>query len=45
MNPLNVLRGTSLMTPAASLRREDDAVLLDAGPSASASTARITRSA
>ena len=29
MNPLNVLRGTSLMTPAVSLRRESGAVLLD----------------
>jgi glycine betaine/proline transport system ATP-binding protein len=29
MNPLNVLRGTSLMTPAISLRREAGAVLLD----------------
>jgi glycine betaine/proline transport system ATP-binding protein len=29
MNPLNVLRGTSLMTPAISLRRELGAVLLD----------------
>jgi glycine betaine/proline transport system ATP-binding protein len=29
MNPLNVLRGTSLMTPAVSLRREPGAVLLD----------------
>jgi len=29
MNPLNVLRGTSLMTPAVALRRELGAVLLD----------------
>ncbi|MDF2094851.1 choline ABC transporter ATP-binding protein [Aquibaculum arenosum] len=29
MNPLNVLRGASLMTPARELRREDEAVLLD----------------
>src|SRR3984893_14764801 len=29
MNPLNVLRGTSLMTPAISLGREPGAVLLD----------------
>ena len=29
MNPLNVLRGTSLMTPAISLRREPGSVLLD----------------
>src|SRR5207253_4863300 len=29
MNPLNVLRGHSLMTPADSLRREAGAVLLD----------------
>src|SRR5947209_3664071 len=29
MNPLNVLRGRSLMTPAISLRREPGAVLLD----------------
>ncbi|MFM9861720.1 choline ABC transporter ATP-binding protein [Pseudoxanthobacter sp. M-2] len=31
MNPLNVLRGTSVMTPAASLVREDGAVLVDRG--------------
>jgi glycine betaine/proline transport system ATP-binding protein len=30
MNPLNVLRGTSLMKPAASLARDGDAVLIDA---------------
>jgi glycine betaine/proline transport system ATP-binding protein len=29
MNPLNVLRGGSLMTPLAELRRDGDAVLLD----------------
>lgn len=29
MNPLNVLRGGALMTPAAALRRADDEVLLD----------------
>src|SRR3546814_14754038 len=29
MNPLNVLRGGSLMTPVEELKREDDAVLLD----------------
>jgi len=29
MNPLNVLRGGSLMTPVADLRREEGAVLLD----------------
>ncbi|RIY02843.1 choline ABC transporter ATP-binding protein [Aureimonas flava] len=29
MNPLNVLRGSALMRPAVSLRREGDAVLLD----------------
>ncbi len=29
MNPLDVLRGASLMTPLAELRREGDAVLLD----------------
>ena len=29
MNPLNVLRGASLMTPLAELRREGNAVLLD----------------
>lgn len=29
MNPLNVLRGASLMTPAEALRREGEAVLLD----------------
>ncbi len=29
MNPLNVLRGGSLMTPVEALRREDDEVLLD----------------
>jgi glycine betaine/proline transport system ATP-binding protein len=31
MNPLNVLRGTSVMTPAASLVREGGAVLVDRG--------------
>ncbi len=31
MNPLNVLRGGSLMTPAAALRRKDDEVILDRG--------------
>jgi glycine betaine/proline transport system ATP-binding protein len=31
MNPLNVLRGTSVMTPAATLVREDGAVLVDRG--------------
>ncbi len=31
MNPLNVLRGRSLMTPAAALRRTDDGMLLDRG--------------
>ncbi|TSJ60471.1 choline ABC transporter ATP-binding protein [Starkeya sp. 3C] len=31
MNPLNVLRGTAVMRPAASLRREGDAVVLDKG--------------
>jgi glycine betaine/proline transport system ATP-binding protein len=31
MNPLNVLRGRSLMTPAASLKRTGDDVHLDAG--------------
>jgi glycine betaine/proline transport system ATP-binding protein len=30
MNPLNVLRGRSLMTPSAELRRDDDLVDLDA---------------
>jgi glycine betaine/proline transport system ATP-binding protein len=29
MNPLNVLRGTSVMTPASSLRREEGAVFID----------------
>src|SRR3546814_13521091 len=29
MNPLNVLRGGSLITPVEELKREDDAVLLD----------------
>jgi glycine betaine/proline transport system ATP-binding protein len=29
MNPLNVLRGSALMTPAAALRRNDDEVFLD----------------
>jgi len=29
MNPLNVLRGSALMTPAASLRRQENEVLLD----------------
>jgi len=32
MNPLNVLRGTSVMTPASSLRREGDAVVIAPGP-------------
>ena len=31
MNPLNVLRGTSVMTPASALRREGGAVVIDAG--------------
>lgn len=31
MNPLNVLRGSSLMTPVEKLRRSDDALLLDRG--------------
>jgi glycine betaine/proline transport system ATP-binding protein len=31
MNPLNVLRGRSLMTPAAALRRTDNEIHLDAG--------------
>ncbi len=31
MNPLNVLRGRSLMTPATALRRKDDEMLLDRG--------------
>ena len=31
MNPLNVLRGRSLMTPATALRRNDDELLLDPG--------------
>ncbi len=31
MNPLNVLRGTSVMTPASTLRREDGAVVIAAG--------------
>jgi glycine betaine/proline transport system ATP-binding protein len=31
MNPLNVLRGGSLMTPAASLRRSENEVMLDRG--------------
>ena len=31
MNPLNVLRGGSLMTPAAALTRSDDDMLLDRG--------------
>ena len=31
MNPLNVLRGSSLMTPAAALVRADDEMLLDRG--------------
>lgn len=31
MNPLNVLRGTAVMRPAASLPREGDAVVLDKG--------------
>ncbi len=32
MNPLNVLRGTSVMTPASALRREGDALLIAPGP-------------
>jgi glycine betaine/proline transport system ATP-binding protein len=31
MNPLNVLRGTSVMTPASTLRRVDGEVLIDSG--------------
>ncbi|MCR4283621.1 MAG: choline ABC transporter ATP-binding protein [Bauldia sp.] len=31
MNPLNVLRGTSVMTPASTLRRVDSEVLIDSG--------------
>ncbi len=31
MNPLNVLRGRSLMTPATALKRNDDEMLLDPG--------------
>ena len=31
MNPLNVLRGTSVMKPASALRREDGMVVIDAG--------------
>jgi glycine betaine/proline transport system ATP-binding protein len=31
MNPLNVLRGTAVMTPASALRREGDAVVIDTG--------------
>jgi glycine betaine/proline transport system ATP-binding protein len=31
MNPLNVLRGTAVMTPASALRREGSALLVDAG--------------
>jgi glycine betaine/proline transport system ATP-binding protein len=31
MNPLNVLRGTAVMTPASALRREGGMVLIDAG--------------
>ena len=31
MNPLNVLRGSALMTPAAALRRSEDEVILDRG--------------
>jgi glycine betaine/proline transport system ATP-binding protein len=31
MNPLNVLRGGALMTPAASLRRSENEVMLDRG--------------
>ena len=46
MNPLNVLRGGALMTPAAALGAHDDEVLLD-GPGASAcgSTPTTGRSA
>src|SRR5690606_36871453 len=32
VNPLNVLRGTSVMTPAAALRREAGAVVVAPGP-------------
>jgi glycine betaine/proline transport system ATP-binding protein len=31
MNPLNVLRGNSVMTPASALRRENGAVVIDTG--------------
>jgi glycine betaine/proline transport system ATP-binding protein len=31
MNPLNVLRGTAVMKPASSLRREDGMVVIDSG--------------
>src|SRR5450631_2349658 len=31
MNPLNVLRGTSVITPASALKREDGAVVIDTG--------------
>ena len=31
MNPLNVLRGTAVMTPASALRRENGAVVIDTG--------------
>ncbi len=31
MNPLNVLRGTAVMTPASALRRDGDAVVIDTG--------------
>ena len=31
MNPLNVLRGTAVMTPASALRRDGSAVLIDSG--------------
>jgi glycine betaine/proline transport system ATP-binding protein len=31
MNPLNVLRGTSVMTPASALRREDGMVVIESG--------------
>jgi hypothetical protein len=46
MNPLNMLCGGALMTPAPALRLDDDEVLLDqAGARACGRTARIGQSA
>ena len=44
MNPLNVLRGTSVMTPASALRRENGMVMIDTGHITVRSTPRSGRS-